>query len=190
MNPKNTLIEYAFKTGTQSPIFETSRIGGPAHNPIFRCKVCFLGFTFESDGYGKRQAEYNACTLFLDTVTLTKKSASELSEWMITKEELLSIVNRYDTIILLDGDQLETIPEGDANKLNIIVCKHHNISLYNRLKKNKHRLHVYVLECPIVGQDSTDHYITFLLGMIRVLCPNAHTRVISDDHFASIVNMF
>lgn len=189
-SPKNKLIEYAFKTGVHSPVFETTRLGGPDHNPTFHTKLVFLGHIIESDGYGKKQAEYNVCTKFLSFVPLIKDSVSQLSDWMTTKDAFLKLVANYRVVHILDGDQLQEIPIGEEDKLNLIVCKYNNTNLYNRLKRYTPRLNVYVLECPIIGQDATDHYITFLVGMCKGLFPDVSVKVYSDDHFAEIVNKF
>jgi len=190
-NPKNRLIEYAYKHNVISPIFITLRTGGPDHNPVFHSTLHFMGHTFNADGYGKKQAEYNVCTTFLNHVELCDTVHSEVSDWCITEKQLFSIVSQpIRSIEFLDGDQLEHLPDGELNVVKVIVCRKGNKSLFNRLKKYTLRTNVYVLECSAIGQDATDHYITFLVGYIRCLSPNIKTVVKSDDHFAHIVNQF
>ena len=188
-SPKNRLIEYANKFKVDHPVFNTTRIGGQDHNPIFKSNLYFLGVTHESSGYGKKQAEFNVCNQFLDNVTLESNDSNFLPEWIIQKEQLFTLTKQFFQVWLYDGDNLQKIPDSDPYILKVIVASNHN-SVLNRFKRYKKLDNVWLILCSVNGQDAADHYLTFLYGGLKCLYPKVSFKIFSDDHFAAIVEQF
>ncbi len=186
ISPKNKIIEYSVKYNVKSPIFETFKVSGTDHNPIFKSCVTFLNSTIESTGYGKKQAEFNACSLFLEKIQLKDSS---YTDWLISRQELLNIAKNFNCIKLYDGDNIQTIPLGD-NTLKIISCSN-TLSVKKRFERLQKPINTYLLLCPINGQDANDHYITFIYGGLKAICQeNTIFEIVSEDHFAISVNKF
>jgi hypothetical protein len=186
-SPKNRLIEYASKNKISTPIFETVRQGGSDHNPIFKTKLTFLDNILFSSGYGKKQAELNASLDFLNKVQL--EEGSELYEWKISIEDLKYKCKEFELIILYDGDNLEHIPSGTEHTLQIVFVSNSK-SVLNRFRKIRKHINVYIVICPVNGQDANDHYLTFIYGGLRMIYPNKTYSIVSEDHFGSIVSQF
>ncbi len=191
MSLKNTLIEYAVKNAVDHPLFTTVRCNSAHedHNPIFRCEVKFLGLTVSDTGSSKKHAEFNACTKFLENTNLENKE-QDVNQWIISKDQLFKIASMSSVVYMVDGDNLQNIPNTFQGAEVCFIFVSNNAGVLNRFRKLKKSTNVWIHVCPVTGRDACDHYLTFILGGLHVLYPKIKYIVESQDHFKDCVQEF
>lgn len=179
MSAKNQLQEIYQKKGVESPIYETTRVGGEAHTPEFRSTVTLHDdHKFESDIFSKKKdAEKNAAAKAL----LYVQGIVEKEEKAERKEFIL----REDVDIFLDMENKPLIGEkidkyifssGEGEiKLQFFASSGHPTlrRIYERAE---------VIETPTAHKDGADVHIACALA--RLDDNRAYNQiVITGDHF-------
>jgi len=159
-SPKNKLISFSFNHKLDSPKFTTVKIGGQPHNPIYKATVHFLNNEIHSTGYGKKQAEFNACSNYLNLVNL---EPTQLGDWFLTFQQVMQLVPSFSSIKLftfpLDFVERSAII-GSEFTLNILF-----MPAQFSLPFSRRPLNTYIVRCQDEIQQA--YYIAYLIGFCK-----------------------
>lgn len=189
---KNWLQEHFQKNGLALPKYQTEKINGLDHDPIWQSKLELNGHIYIGDGSTKKEAEsvvagkafINYKKIIIPDVKVERKQ----------KKELMEIdFNQYSTVLLVDGENCDI----DMIKLinsNVIVL----IFAAKNTTKNKifeyqtsyNNCYVFLSQC--VGKDAADHLLTFYAGKLSMMpiITNKKIFVITKDHYGEFLERF
>ena len=191
---KNKLQEYFQAKNQPLPVYETLKIGGSDHKPIFWSTVTlFEGEIFSEEGTSKSQAEKNVALSAYTSLLKTQLTSTEL--------DLIKSINspanfvseiKSNIYVLVDLDNLDI----KAEIINAYSSVNFYIFVSKIITKNFNTLSPYanvkIYQTQTVITDGADHYLSFICGQLcyQLLDPKAKFIIYTRDHFGEATASF
>lgn len=184
---KNLLQEHFQKNGLDIPIYQTDRINGPDHEPVWLSKLQFNDKVYTADGYSKREAEAN----------VAKKAYSDycpkpVQEVKIERKQKVDNMKDidfglYESILLVDGENCD-LDKVNSNML-VLFFAAKNTTKNKIFEYQMNHKNCYVFLSQSVGKDAADHLLTFYAGKMSMMT-NKKTYVLTKDHYGEFLEKF
>jgi hypothetical protein len=188
ISPKNKLIQFSSVKKLDSPQFQTQKVGGSDFNPIYETTVKFLNTVVKDTGYGKKQAEFNACCKFLKLVPIEDKST--FIEWVISLTTLIKIASNYIRIRLINCSKNFDLFDGTERDLNLYITSEKDNFFKDCVSYIRPINSFILLYNQELTQDNKHLFIIYLLGWLQGKFPNVIIEISNDDELKKLVEMF
>lgn len=201
-NPRNQIQEYCQKYKIDFPIYDTSRIGGEDHKPIWKSTTTFKNKSFEYVGVSKKETELAVSKMIVDDQLLSGEEREKpIEQNKIARRQkvdnLLDIKHllKYKTILLVDGENTDFNPnpllQGLSSTILILIFAAKNTTK-NKIFEHQERYEdCYVFLSSCVGKDAADHLLTFYCGMLNVIIKDpVQYYVFTKDHYGEYMQVF
>lgn len=197
---KSKLNEYAQKNKQNSPIYETYRVGGNDHTPIWETKVSFLNLECKSKYCdSKKDAENDGAKIMYELIEASniidnKINIDNLLEHdKIDKKIDLSTLCNYEKIMLIDIENVEFTldPIKYSNTIFIIFLSKNSSKRIKATMLDKYDNCIIMISNSVV-KDSADHYLTFTAGQLSIILKDITIDyyVFTKDHYGSCLEEF
>lgn len=184
---KNKLLEWYQKNKEEMPKFETIRLSGDDHSPIFESKIMINNTVYSTTGPRKKDAELKLSELVYKTIEKFHENLYPTRSKCDIKDLPF---DRYETVYIIDAENID-LPKNKINKTELYLlfaAKNHTknwIYEYQSVYDN-----CFVIISESIGADSADCFICFTLGRLSVLYKNKNWVVASRDHFIQHLSSF
>jgi hypothetical protein len=186
MSHKTELNLICQKNKHDLPIYDTKKIGGLSHDPLFESKLIFDNKMYISKGKSKQDAENIIAEKVLKNfhVSTTKNKENKIFD--------IKTLN-FDTAILIDGDNVD-MPNVDISKykntifLFFVAKNSSKLQKYSNTELNFENSYIIITKS--ISADVTDHLITYNLGQLKTLYLNKKYIVVTKDHFGEVLTSF
>lgn len=176
MSPKNKLQEFYQKQGLPLPKYETLRLGGPDHKPVWQSRITTPDKIVIIGGI---------------------KPTKSLSESSAAKRALKSIVNDLQPKIILPNRTALLVDVENLPKFINDVCdKYDNLDIYafvgihHCLSERKFPSNVIKVLSPSTQQDGTDTCMQVYIGYLLSQNKYDNYLIATRDHFgAALIDM-
>ncbi len=201
MSAKNLLQEFCQKSKLDTPKYNTVRIGGDDHNPIWKADLMVFDKKFSSEGKTKKEAELNVADVAYKKIKKTKvtvvvkerENAPVISKVQKSTLEKINL-SPFKNIILVDAENQDVddkylTSNTKDNMFMMFVAKNTSKNWVFRAQDNfKDSCYVFISQC--VGKDAADHMLTFYLGKLSVLAPDKKYYILTKDHYGEYLPHF
>lgn len=187
---KNLLQEYFQKNGLPLPKYQTLKIDGMDHQPVWQARLQINDTIYEAEGKSKTEAEINvaeyACLNYCKNPVKTeikldrKQKVNDITE---------IVFDKYESIIMVDGENCDI----DMAKINsnvlvlFFAAKNTTKNKIFEFQTKYDNCYVFLAQC--VGKDAADHLLTFNAGKLSLII-NKKTFILSKDHFGEFLEKF
>lgn len=210
MNYKGFVNEFCQKNKLLLPQYDTKRVGGHDHDPIWESRLTLLNKTFMSTNKSKIQAETNVAKLCYDylqnnksianctTVTqpITSQAVQKLTLQVAQKCASVYNINfsDYQKIVFVDVENCEiALDQEYENILFLFFCAKNTTRKTCFGYQNKYK-NCFVFVSQSVAKDAADHLLTFNAGIVECLNKmNKHKPqyyIITKDHYGECLEKF
>lgn len=195
MNYKNTLQEYCQKNKLTTPKYNTIKIGGSDHIPIWKAELIIDNNSFTSTGKNKKEAEYSVAKIVYDYITkgMISKHFIKNKNSRIQKVSNLDEIDiqKYKYVVLVDAENIDVDSKYLHNKdilFIIFVAKNTSKNWIFDAQENINNCFVFISQC--VGRDAADHLLTFYLGKLSIIAPKQKYYILTKDHYGEYLQYF
>ena len=190
MSSKNMLQEH-YKNRTDLLKYNTMKIGGGDHNPIWKSELIIDKKKFTAEDKTKKGAELlvaDKAYRFINKKDVSNEAARRAQKYKNVTDIDLRI---YKKIVLIDGENQDVDMKYLSDKQTlfmIFVAKNTSKNLVFMAQEMHNNCCVFISEC--VGKDAADHMLTFYLGKLSILAPNKNYYVLTKDHYGEYLPHF
>ncbi|ARF12367.1 double-stranded RNA binding motif-containing protein [Klosneuvirus KNV1] len=187
---KNLLQEHFQKNNLPLPYYETNRIDGLDHEPVWRAQLELDDTLYESEGSSKKEAEIKVAEqAYLDYCQKPVKQEIKLDRKQKVKELRDIDFSQHDSIIMVDGENCD-IDMGKINANMLVLFFAAKNTTKNKIFEYQSKYdHCYVFLSQCVGKDAADHLLTFYAGKLSMIS-NKKMYVLTKDHYGEFLERF
>jgi hypothetical protein len=195
MSSKNNLQEHCQKNKLDIPKYNTVRIGGDDHNPIWQSDLTVFNKTFTAQGKTKKEAEQQVADAATKNIVNLKVTV-DTSPTQYSRSQKYNSINdikfaHYDNIVLVDAENQDLDEKITDNKKTLFImfaAKNTSKNWVFKFQELYNNTCIFLSEC--VGKDAADHLLTFYLGKLSVIAPDKKYYVLTKDHYGEYLQNF
>jgi vacuolar-type H+-ATPase subunit E/Vma4 len=213
MSNKNKLQEYFQKQCLTLPIYNSLRIGGKDHEPIWSCNLNTVnGINFYAESTSKKIVEEKVASIALETLLAKSQNKENINKLSIIKSILLPNTNKnniqksysnldsflnhynenisksYKNFIFVDLDNVDLLEEmlySNSNSLFIIFFSKNTSKKVDQYFSYSNAT---LFQAITVVTDASDHDLSFICGILYTQYKNLVKYIIfTKDHFGEAI---